>query len=93
MELIIATRESPLAMWQAEHVQALLQQAHSDLTVSLLPMTTEGDQKLEGPCIRQAERVCLLKSLKKPCWMAAPLAVHSLKDVPVHFPRAWVWSA
>ena len=94
MELIIATRESPLAMWQAEHVQALLQQAHSDLTVSLLPMTTEGDQKLEGPLYTSGGKGLFVKELEKALLDGrAHLAVHSLKDVPVHFPRAWVWSA
>ena len=50
--LKIATRESPLALWQAEHVQALLLQAHPDLAVELLPMTTLGDQRLEGSAHR-----------------------------------------
>jgi hydroxymethylbilane synthase len=88
MELIIATRESPLAMWQAEHVQALLQQAHPDLTVSLLPMTTEGDQKLEGPLYTSGGKGLFVKELEKALLDGrAHLAVHSLKDVPVHFPE------
>ena len=47
--LRIATRESPLALWQAEHVQARLRAAHPGLEVSLVPMTTTGDQLLSGP--------------------------------------------
>jgi hydroxymethylbilane synthase len=47
--LIIASRESRLAMWQAEHVQALLRQLHSGTTVDILGMTTVGDQRLDRP--------------------------------------------
>ena len=47
--LRIATRESPLALWQAEHVKARLEAAHPGLAVSLVPMTTTGDQLLAGP--------------------------------------------
>lgn len=88
MELVIATRESPLALWQAEHVQARLQAAHPDLTVRLLPMTTEGDQKLEGPLYTSGGKGLFVKELEKALLDGrAHLAVHSLKDVPVHFPE------
>ncbi len=88
MDLIIATRESPLALWQAEHVQARLQAAHPDITVSLLPMTTEGDQKLEGPLYTSGGKGLFVKELEKALLDGrAHLAVHSLKDVPVHFPE------
>lgn len=87
MKLTIATRESPLAMWQAEHVQTLLRQAHPDLDVQLLPMTTEGDQKLEGPLYTSGGKGLFVKELEKALLDGrADLAVHSLKDVPVHFP-------
>lgn len=88
MTLTIATRESPLALWQAEHVQALLRQAHPDLDVQLLPMTTEGDQKLEGPLYTSGGKGLFVKELEKALLDGrADLAVHSLKDVPVHFPE------
>ena len=87
MTLTIATRESPLALWQAEHVQALLRAAHPDLIVELLPMTTEGDQKLEGPLYTSGGKGLFVKELEKALMDGrADLAVHSLKDVPVHFP-------
>ena len=88
MDLIIATRESPLALWQAEHVQARLQAAHPDLQIGLLPMTTEGDQKLEGPLYTSGGKGLFVKELEKALLDGrAHLAVHSLKDVPVHFPE------
>ncbi|MGB0956967.1 MAG: hydroxymethylbilane synthase [Litorivicinus sp.] len=87
MLLTIATRESPLALWQAEHVKALLEAAHPDLEVALLPMTTEGDQKLEGPLYSSGGKGLFVKELEKALLDGrADLAVHSLKDVPVHFP-------
>lgn len=88
MELIIATRESPLALWQAHYVQAKLRDAHPDLQVTLLPMTTEGDQKLEGPLYTSGGKGLFVKELEKALLDGrAHLAVHSLKDVPVHFPE------
>ena len=47
--VVIATRKSPLALWQAEHVRALLQSRHADLSVELLGMTTLGDRILDRP--------------------------------------------
>ena len=49
MQLRIATRESPLALWQAEHVKARLEETHVGLKVELVPMTTAGDQMLSSP--------------------------------------------
>ena len=87
MQLTIATRESPLALWQAEHVKARLERLHPELNVSLLPMTTEGDQKLEGPLYTSGGKGLFVKELEKALLDGrADIAVHSLKDVPVHFP-------
>ena len=48
-DIVIATRESPLALWQANHVKAALEQAHPELRVTLLGMTSRGDQLLDSP--------------------------------------------
>ncbi len=64
----IATRKSPLAMWQAEFVKAELERIHPGLTVELLPMSTKGDVILDTPLPKWAARGCSLKSWKSPCW-------------------------
>lgn len=85
--LKIATRESPLALWQAEHVQALLLQAHPDLAVELLPMTTLGDQRLEGSLSKVGGKGLFVKELEQALLDGrADLAVHSMKDVPAEQP-------
>ena len=85
--LRIATRESPLALWQARHVQSRLQQAHAGLKVELVPMTTEGDQRLNAPLARIGGKGLFVKELEQAMLDGrADLAVHSMKDVPVHLP-------
>lgn len=85
--LKIATRESPLALWQAEHVRALLQAAHPALRVTLVPMTTTGDQLLAGPLSQSGGKGLFVKELEVALLdHRADLAVHSMKDVPVHQP-------
>jgi len=85
--LRIATRESPLALWQAHHVQALLQDAHPDLTVELLPMTTLGDQRLEGSLSKVGGKGLFVKELEQALLDGrADIAVHSMKDVPAEQP-------
>ncbi len=85
--LTIATRESPLALWQAEHVRTLLLAAHSDLDVQLLGMTSRGDQMLEAPLAKVGGKGLFVKELEMALLEgAADIAVHSMKDVPMAFP-------
>ncbi len=82
--LRIATRQSALALWQAEHVAARLRALHSDLTVELVPMTTRGDQILDRPLATIGGKGLFLKELEIAMQeQRADLAVHSLKDVPM----------
>jgi hydroxymethylbilane synthase len=85
MKITIATRESRLAMWQAEHVQARLQDlGHS---VSLLPMTTQGDQILDRSLSKVGGKGLFVKELETALADGrADIAVHSLKDVPMELP-------
>lgn len=85
--LRIATRKSRLALWQAEHVKARLQAAHPDLKVELVPMTTQGDQLLDSPLARIGGKGLFVKELEQALLDGrADVAVHSMKDVPAHFP-------
>lgn len=87
-ELRIATRASPLALWQAEHVAARLAALHSHLKVSLVTMKTRGDKMLDAPLAKVGGKGLFVKELERGLLDGrADLAVHSLKDVPVHFPR------
>ncbi len=88
LTLTIATRESRLAMWQAEHVQALLQaQGHS---VALLGMTTQGDQILDRSLSKVGGKGLFVKELEVALEEGrANLAVHSLKDVPMDLPQGF----
>lgn len=86
--LRIATRESALAMWQAHYVKDKLEQAHPDLTVELLPMTTKGDQILDTPLAKIGGKALFVKELEVAMLEnRADIAVHSMKDVPVDFPE------
>lgn len=83
----IATRESALAVWQAEHVRASLQGVHSGLHVELVPMTTRGDRILDSPLARVGGKGLFVKELEQAMLDGrADIAVHSMKDVPVDFP-------
>ena len=85
--LTIATRESPLALWQAEHVRARLQQAHPGLVVELLGMTSRGDQLLDVPLAKVGGKGLFVKELETALLDgSADIAVHSMKDVPMDFP-------
>ena len=85
--LTIATRESPLALWQAEFVRAALQQAHPGLNVQLLGMTSRGDQLLESPLAKIGGKGLFVKELEEALLDGrADIAVHSMKDVPMAFP-------
>lgn len=88
MLLRIATRESPLALWQAEHVAARLRAAHAGLDVHLVPMTTQGDQLLSAPLSAVGGKGLFVKELEQAMLEGrADLAVHSMKDVPVQQPE------
>ncbi len=81
---IIATRASPLALWQAEHVQARLRELHPDARVDLLGMTTRGDQILDRALSKVGGKGLFIKELEVALIEGrAHLAVHSLKDVPM----------
>ena len=83
--VVIATRESPLALWQAEHVQALLRQQGAE--VDLLGMTTRGDQILDRTLSKVGGKGLFVKELEVALLEGrADLAVHSLKDVPMELP-------
>lgn len=85
--LTIATRESPLAVWQAEFVRAALQAAHPGLNVQLLGMTSRGDQLLESPLAKIGGKGLFVKELEEALLDGrADIAVHSMKDVPMAFP-------
>ena len=84
----IATRQSPLAMWQAEHVQAQLEQAYPGLKTELLPMTTRGDKIVDSPLAKIGGKGLFLKELEQAILAdKADIAVHSMKDVPMEFPK------
>ncbi len=83
----IATRKSPLAMWQAEHVAALLQKLYPDLTIEIIGMSTKGDRILDAPLAKVGGKGLFVKELEQGMLEGtADIAVHSLKDVPVEFP-------
>lgn len=82
--LVIATRESRLALWQAEHVKARLEALYPECTVELLGMTTRGDQILDRTLSKVGGKGLFIKELETALLDGrADLAVHSLKDVPV----------
>ncbi|ANH66686.1 hydroxymethylbilane synthase [Mitsuaria sp. 7] len=88
-EFVIATRESRLALWQAEHVQTLLQARGLD--VRLLGMTTRGDQILDRTLSKVGGKGLFVKELETALEDGrAQLAVHSLKDVPMELPEGFV---
>src|SRR5688572_24676455 len=89
MKLVIATRESRLALWQAEHVQSLL--AARGHQVELLGMTTRGDQILDRSLSKVGGKGLFVKELEVAIEEGrADLAVHSLKDVPMELPDGFV---
>ncbi|MCK5819011.1 MAG: hydroxymethylbilane synthase [Psychromonas sp.] len=83
----IATRHSPLAMWQANFVKVLLLKHHPDLIVELLPMKTKGDKILDTPLAKVGGKGVFVKELEIAILeKRADIAVHSIKDVPATFP-------
>ncbi len=86
-KLVIASRESALAMWQALHIQARLQALYPSCDVQILGMTTTGDQILDSPLSRIGGKGLFVKELEIALADgSADLAVHSMKDVPMNLP-------
>jgi hydroxymethylbilane synthase len=83
----IATRKSPLALWQAEYVRDRLMALHPGLKVELLKMVTQGDKILDTPLAKVGGKGLFVKELEQGMLRGeADIAVHSMKDVPVEFP-------
>ncbi len=92
--ITIATRESALAMWQAEYVQGRLRELYPQLDVSLLGMTTTGDQILNSPLSKIGGKGLFVKELEIAMDEGrADIAVHSMKDVPMVLPEGFVLAA
>ncbi|MDX1796409.1 MAG: hydroxymethylbilane synthase [Hydrogenovibrio sp.] len=92
--LRIATRKSPLAMWQAEFVKAELEKAHPQLSVELLPMSTKGDKILDVPLAKIGGKGLFTKELEDRMIAGeADIAVHSMKDVPMELPEGFALGA
>jgi hydroxymethylbilane synthase len=86
----IATRRSKLAMWQAEHVMALLRSAHPELPVELVPMSTQGDRVLDRALADVGGKGLFVKELEVAMQEGrADIAVHSMKDVPSELPTGF----
>ena len=84
----IATRKSPLALWQAEFVKAKLLEHHPHLDVQLVAMTTRGDVLLDTPLAKVGGKGLFVKELEVAMLEnRADIAVHSMKDVPMEFPQ------
>lgn len=93
-KLVIASRESRLAMWQAEHVRARLQQLYPQATIEILGMTTRGDQILDRTLSKVGGKGLFIKELEVAMAEGrADLAVHSLKDVPMELPPGFSLAA
>lgn len=93
-KLVIASRESALAMWQAKHIQAKLQKIYPNCDVTILGMTTTGDQILDSPLARIGGKGLFVKELENALADgSADLAVHSMKDVPMNLPEGFVMAA
>ncbi|MBC8493988.1 MAG: hydroxymethylbilane synthase [Candidatus Thioglobus sp.] len=92
--LKIATRKSPLALWQAEHVKARLEALHPQLSVELVKMTTKGDQILNSPLSKIGGKGLFIKELEVGMMEGvADIAVHSMKDVPYEIPPGFALGA
>jgi hydroxymethylbilane synthase len=92
--LVIATRRSRLALWQAGHVKGLLEARHPGLAVELLPMTTRGDQLIDQRLDQAGGKGLFVKELETAMAEGrADLAVHSMKDLPADLPPGFVIAA
>lgn len=92
--LVIASRESALAMWQARHIQSRLQALYPHTEVTILGMTTTGDQILDTPLAKVGGKGLFVKELETALADGrADLAVHSMKDVPMNLPEGFMLAA
>ncbi|HWI14369.1 MAG TPA: hydroxymethylbilane synthase [Burkholderiales bacterium] len=92
--IVIASRESALAMWQAEHIQGRLRQLYPGMEVSIAGMTTQGDRELGVSLATIGGKGLFIKELEDALMRGtADLAVHSLKDVPMHLPEGFMLAA
>ncbi|PKO46534.1 MAG: hydroxymethylbilane synthase [Betaproteobacteria bacterium HGW-Betaproteobacteria-22] len=92
--LVIASRESALAMWQAKHIQSRLQALYPQTKVTILGMTTTGDQILDTPLAKVGGKGLFVKELETALADGrADLAVHSMKDVPMNLPDGFILAA
>lgn len=86
--LTIATRQSPLALWQAEHIRDRLLALYPELTIELLKIVTKGDKILDTPLAKIGGKGLFVKELEQALYSGqADIAVHSLKDVPMQLPE------
>jgi hydroxymethylbilane synthase len=93
-KLVIASRESMLAMWQARHIQAQLGGLYPERAVSILGMTTTGDQILDAPLAKIGGKGLFVKELEVAMEQGrADIAVHSMKDVPMVLPDGFALAA
>lgn len=89
--LNIATRKSPLAMWQAEHIKSRLESLYPELEVNLVTMVTQGDKILDTPLAKIGGKGLFVKELEQALYdRRADIAVHSLKDVPMQLPEGLI---
>ena len=92
--LTIATRQSPLALWQANFIKAQLETLYPHLTVELLQMVTRGDKILDTPLAKIGGKGLFVKELETALYeKRADIAVHSLKDVPMVLPEGLILGA
>ena len=93
-KLVIASRESMLAMWQAEHIKGRLKALYPDCEVEILGMTTRGDQILDRTLSKIGGKGLFIKELEQALQDGrADLAVHSIKDVPMELPEGFALAA
>ena len=93
-QLVIASRESLLALWQARHIQTKTRALYPELAVSILGMTTTGDQILDTPLAKIGGKGLFVKELEVAMAEGrADIAVHSMKDVPMNLPEGFTLAA
>lgn len=93
-KLVIATRGSKLALWQSEHIKAVLQEQNPGLEVELKIVVTSGDKILDVPLAKIGGKGLFLKEIEEAMMRGeAHMAVHSLKDVPTEMPEGFVLAA
>jgi hydroxymethylbilane synthase len=92
--LVIATRRSALALWQAEHVKSRLAALHPGLAVELLPLSTRGDELVDVSLVKAGGKGLFVKELESALADGrASIAVHSMKDVPADLPEGFTLGA